>query len=95
MDRVSLLNVGSDLVADLENASKGYHVKSEKYEILSWEAVGIGNMLKQLQNNVDLTYGLSESALLSEWGKQLYTEQCELAERVKKFRKYYSEFQST
>ncbi|WP_065188518.1 hypothetical protein [Shewanella woodyi] len=71
MDRVSLSNIGLDLIVDLENVSKGYHVKSDKYEILSWEAVGISNMIKQLQRNEDLTYGLSESALLSEWESNL------------------------
>ena len=91
MDRVTLSKIGSELLVAVDKVSNEYHVKSSTHEILCWESVGITNMNKELKSDSDLTYDLTGSALLIEWGKELHTEQSELAERVESFRKQYTE----
>ncbi|XPF95263.1 hypothetical protein ACM9HF_04415 [Colwellia sp. RE-S-Sl-9] len=95
MDRIELGNVGESLAEELEAHSNKYHVKSDKHEILAWEAVGVRGMAQQLLDLVKCTYELESSALFSSWGESLVFEEFELSEKVKLFRKKYAEFKNT
>ena len=87
MNKKTLVNIGERLVLDLEYHAAQYHVKSDSHEILSWGVVGVKGMVKQLLSDLPLTYSLSDSTLLSEWGDSLAGEHPDLANRVQEFRK--------
>lgn len=81
---------GLKLALELEQLSKQYHVKSDKHEILGYEAHAIRGMAEEISRGDKPSFELLESTLLSDWGSQLSNELPDAFTRVKAFRQEYT-----
>lgn len=95
MDRTELGKMGEILADELEIRSNNYHEKSDKHEILAWEAVGVCGVAEQLLDFKKCTFDLESSNLLGAWGESLACEEPELCKKVKFFREQYAQFKNT
>lgn len=95
MCRVELGEMGRMLAGELERRANNYHVKSDKHEILAWEAVGVRRMAEQLLGMEECTFDLASSDLFSSWGENLVLDEPELSKKVELFREEFAKCKNT
>lgn len=93
MDKKSLIKIGLDLSKEALELSVKYHSKSDSHEILAYESAILKAKCDFLKMAKSIPVNLEESALLSDWGKQLALELPELAHSINEFYRMYELFQ--
>jgi hypothetical protein len=87
----SLIDLGSQLARDLEALAKEYHVKSDKHEILLWEASIVDAEVNRMKYGTEIIPNLQSSILFSQWDESLAEAIPEIAARVRVFHAAFNE----
>ena len=77
--------VGIKLASDIQKEASRYHVKSDDHDIYDWEAAILLEHMKAKEEGREPIPNLRDSALLSEWGQRMQTQNPELSRRVREF----------
>lgn len=89
MERKSLIKTGLLLSKKALKLSYNYHSKSNNHDILGYESSILKAKCDFLNDGKLIPTNLEESALLSDWGKQLALELPELTNSIKEFYQEY------
>lgn len=90
MTSQEIADIGASLATELDQLAAQYHVKSDEYDILSWEADIIRAKSKDALENCGLIENLRESTLLSAWGANLAKRIPNIASRTRDFHASYN-----
>jgi len=89
MDRKQLSDFGYALALEVDRLSEDYHVKSDQYEILLWEADILRAKSEDLLRNRGLSDNLKKSALFNASGVFFQNSVKPVAEKLKTFHQQY------
>ena len=95
MNELELAEAGKILATELDDLSKGYHVKSDQHEILIWEADILRAKAQDLIESCGLSENLQDSTLISKWGESLAKKIPLIATKVSSFHKEYASIKNT
>ena len=84
MSRNNIISVGTSLVHELRKLATNYHEKSDKYEFLYWESVGIETRINLLKNN-EIEKLKSESKENNHWGEEVVKFEANVAKKITAF----------
>ncbi|MCZ4324571.1 hypothetical protein [Pseudomonas anguilliseptica] len=90
MSSQEIADTGASLAVEIDQLAAQYHVKSDEYDILSWEADIIRAKSKGALENCGLVENLRESTLLSTWGANLAESIPNIANKVRDFHASYN-----
>lgn len=90
MSSQEIADTGASLAVEIDQLAARYHVKSDEYDILSWEADIIRAKSKDVLENCGLIENLRESTLLSTWGANLAESIPNIANKVRDFHASYN-----
>ena len=88
---MNLIATGLALASELKELSRRYDPRSDDHDILTYESIGIAELIYGMKEGKEPNEKWKESVLLGEWGKHTRQKIPEMTKKVEEFYFQYSD----